>query len=107
MENTLKSQSACCYRVGKGLLLPVALAMVLGCGRSVPVTDAEAEREANYRRAKASYERRDFQAAAESYTKALEVNPEFARAHFEFGLLCDDKLGDPVSAIYHYRRYLE
>jgi LysM repeat protein len=37
----------------------------------------------------------------------LVANPEFANAHLEMGLLCDDKLGDPISAIYHYRRYLE
>jgi tetratricopeptide (TPR) repeat protein len=61
----------------------------------------------NYQRAKNFYERQDFQAAAESYKKALAVNPEFAKAHLELGLLCDDKLGDPISALYHYRCYLE
>jgi len=35
------------------------------------------------------------------------VNPDFAKAHLELGLLNDDKLGDPIAAIYHYRRYLE
>ena len=70
-------------------------------------TDAEAGREANYQRAKKFYEQNDFQAAAEFYKRALAVNPEFANAHLELGLLCDNKLSDPISAIYHYRRYLE
>ena len=92
-------------------ILPIALAaslvFAIGCGHSGPVSDAEAERETNYQRAKNYYEQRDFQAAAEFYKRALAVNPEFAKAHLELGLLCDDKLGDPISAIYHYRYYLE
>ena len=111
MENTLKSQSVCWRTLCRRPLLPFALAIALvsalGCGRSGPVTDAEAEREANYQRAKNFCERQDFQAAAESYKRALAVNPEFAKAHLELGLLCDDKLGDPIAAIYHYRCYLE
>ena len=111
MENSLKSLSVCCRVVSGRTLLSFALGVLcicaVGCERSGPVTDADAEHEANYQRAKTAYERQDFEAASESYKKALEVNPEFAQAHLELGLLCDDKLGDPVSAIYHYRRYLE
>jgi tetratricopeptide (TPR) repeat protein len=113
MERILTSQpvrwDALCGR----LILPIILAFTtvlalgFGCGRSKTAGDAEAEREANYRRARSLYEQRDFRAAAEFYEKALQVNPGFAKAHLELGLLCDDKLGDPISAIYHYRRYLE
>jgi tetratricopeptide (TPR) repeat protein len=78
-----------------------------GCGRSGTVSDAEAERESNFLRARKLCEQRDFPAAAEFYRKSLSVSPEFANAHLELGLLCDDKLGDPISAVYHYRRYLE
>ena len=83
------------------LLLPAA------CERSGTVTDAEAEREVNYQRAKKLAEQHDFQGSAEFYKRALSVNPDFATAHLELGLLCDDKLGDPIAAIYHYGRYLE
>src|ERR1043166_6068744 len=87
----------------------IALWLVLsaGCQRSGPVSDAEAEHEINYQRARKLYEQGDFQGAAEFYEKALAVNAGFAGAHLELGLLCDDKLGDPVTAIYHYRRFLE
>lgn len=71
------------------------------------MTDAQAKRETNYQRAKNFYEQHDFQAAAEFYKRALVANPEFADAHLELGLLCDSQLSDPISAIYHYRRYLE
>ncbi len=111
MENTLTSQPAGRRAHRQCPILPIALAGILtfafGCERSGPVTGAEAEREANYQRAKKLYEQRDFQAAAEFYKRALAVNSEFAKAHLELGLLCDDKLGDPISAIYHYRCYLE
>ncbi|HUI07078.1 MAG TPA: LysM peptidoglycan-binding domain-containing protein [Verrucomicrobiae bacterium] len=113
MEKALTSQSVC-WRVYRGCpVLPITLVVLLvftsACGRTGPVTvtDAEAERETNYQRAKKLSEQGDFPAAAEAYKKALMVNPEFAKAHLELGLLCDDKLGDPISAIYHYRYYLE
>jgi len=111
MENTLTSQSVC-WRAYRGRSIrPIAMAALLvltfGCARTGPVTDTDAEREANYQRAKNFYERGDFPAAAEFYKRALAVNPNFAKAHLELGLLCDDKLGDPVAAIYHYRCYLE
>lgn len=111
METTLTSQ-----RIHVGALiarrfLPFAfglmLALATACDHSAPLTDATAEQEVNYLRAKKLNEQQDFQAAAEFYKKSLSVNPDFARAHLELGLLCDEKLGDPIAAIYHYRRYLE
>ena len=84
-----------------------ALALSTACDRSVLSTDVTAEQEVNYLRAKKLYDQQDFQAAAEFYKKTLSVNPDFARAHLELGLLCEDKLDDSIGAIYHYRRYLE
>jgi tetratricopeptide (TPR) repeat protein len=97
-------------RHGRTLLffaVAVVVAFTCACEKSGPVTDAEAEQEINYQRARKLCEASDFQAAAEFYKRALLVNAAFAKAHLELGLLCDDKLGDPISAIYHYRRYLE
>jgi tetratricopeptide (TPR) repeat protein len=111
MDTTLTSQEV----QGAGYILrrflPFALASLLllpaACQRSGTVTDAEAEREVNYQRAKKLAEQHDFQGSAEFYKRALAENPDFATAHLELGLLCEDKLGDPISAIYHYGRYLE
>src|SRR3989442_1231966 len=83
------------------------LALGVGCERSGPISAAEAEHEVNYQRARKLYEQSDFQGAAEFYKRALSVNADFASAHLEWGLLCDDKLGDPITAIYHYRRFLD
>jgi tetratricopeptide (TPR) repeat protein len=85
----------------------IVLAFSTACDRSAPTSDAAAEQEVNYLRAKKFNDQQDFQAAAEFYKKTLAVNPDFAKAHLEMGLLSDEKLGDPIAAIYHYRRYLE
>jgi tetratricopeptide (TPR) repeat protein len=77
------------------------------CERSSSVSDADAEQEVNYQRARRLCEQQDFPAAAEFYNKALSVNPDFANAHLELGLLYENRLADPISAIYHYRRFLE
>jgi len=112
MDTTLTSQPV----QGAGFILRRRLlpfigaslfALAIGCQRAGPVSEVEAEREANYQRGRKLYEQSDFQGAAEFYKKALAVNPDFANAHLDLGLLCDDKLGDPITAIYHYRRYLE
>jgi tetratricopeptide (TPR) repeat protein len=111
METTLTSQRVHVNALITRRLLPFAFVVVLAlstaCERSAPITDATAEQEVNYLRAKKLNEQQDFQAAAEFYKKTLSVNPDFAKAHLELGLLNDEKLGDPISAIYHYRRYLE
>lgn len=111
METTLTSQRVHVNALITRRLLPFAFVAVLSlltaCERSTPISDDAAEQEVNYLRAKKLNEQQDFQAAAEFYKKTLSVNPDFAKAHLELGLLSDEKLGDPIAAIYHYRRYLE
>jgi tetratricopeptide (TPR) repeat protein len=80
--------------------------VLLGCARSVPPNDADNERNPYYQKAKRMYELSDYQAAAGLYERALTVDPQSAPAHLELGLLYDEKLGDPIAAIYHYRQYL-
>jgi tetratricopeptide (TPR) repeat protein len=111
METTLTSQRAHVKALIARRFLPFALGAMLAfstaCERSAPISEAAAEQEVNYLRAKNLYEHQDYPAAAEFYKKTLSVNPDFARAHLELGLLSEEKLGDPIAAIYHYRRYLE
>src|SRR5258706_13609908 len=111
MESTLASQRVHVEALVARRFRPFAFAVVFAfstaCERSAPVSDVAAEQEVNYLRAKRLYEQQDFPAAAEFYKKTLSVNPDFAKAHLEMGLLNDDKLGDPIAPIYHYRRYLE
>jgi LysM repeat protein len=49
----------------------------------------------------------DFKGAVEEFEKALETNPRSAAAHFQLGLLYDNKVNDFAAAIYHYQRHLQ
>jgi LysM repeat protein len=60
----------------------------------------------------------DYRGAAEAFERALEVNPRSASAHFELGLLYEQKLNDGVispeerdrnyvTAIYHFEKHLQ
>ena len=48
----------------------------------------------------------DFERAVNLYEAALDDSPRGAEVHYKLALLYDDKLGDPVSALHHFRRYL-
>jgi len=47
----------------------------------------------------------DYKGAIEQFEKALEANPRNAAAHFELGVLYDQREPDPAAAIYHYQCY--
>jgi tetratricopeptide (TPR) repeat protein len=48
----------------------------------------------------------DFTRAINLYEAALDDSPRCAEVHYKLALLYDDKLNDPVGALYHFRRYL-
>ena len=45
--------------------------------------------------------------AAADYEGALAANPKLAGAHYELGVIYGDKLNDPISSIYHFKRFLD
>jgi tetratricopeptide (TPR) repeat protein len=47
----------------------------------------------------------DRAAAEQAYLKALQVNPGYAPAHLNLGILYDTYLGRPADALVHYRQY--
>ncbi len=100
-----KRKSAARWRGGLAVIALGLLAM--GCSQTTSTDDAQQESNPYYQKAKTADESQDYQAAAGFYEKALEANPQSAQAHLELGLLYDEKLGDPIAAIYHYRKYLE
>jgi len=89
------------------LFVGVGVVILLGggCGPS-GASGGDPDRNAYFQKARKSEEQRDYQTAAGLYQRALETDPQLARAHLELGLLNDEKLGDPIAAIYHYRQYL-
>lgn len=48
----------------------------------------------------------DFARAIDLYEAALDDSPRCAEVHYKLALLYDDKLNDPVSALYHFKRCL-
>ncbi len=82
------------------MLLVLTLA---GCRQE----ERDPEQSAAYAQARRAGDAGDWKAAAGFYRQVLDEHPKFGRAHRELGLLYDEKLGDPVAAIYHYRRYIE
>jgi LysM repeat protein len=65
------------------------------------------EKEPHFLEGKSRVASMDFHGAIESYERALEVNPRSSAAHFELGLLYDQRDHDPAAAIYHYSCYLK
>jgi LysM repeat protein len=72
-----------------------------GCDFVLPDSSARA-----VRKAERKYQEGDFDAAIGFYEKALDGTPETAELHYRIGLIYDDKLREPVSALHHFRRYL-
>lgn len=71
-----------------------------------PPPDPDAETP-TFRAARERFELRDFDGAIRLYHEVLRENPEMARAHFNLGLIYDERKGDYISAIYHYNRFLQ
>lgn len=93
-----------CRRLLPGLLL-LALC-VAGC---IPTRDGtqDEQREPNFQRGQELRKQLDHQGAAEAFERALEANPRSASAHFELGLLFEQHLNEPATAIYHFERFLK
>ena len=89
------------FRTALLLLVGVLLS---GC---LPSGPKDEEKEQFFLAGKSQVNTRDFKGAIESFEKAVGVNPKSAPAHFELGLLYDQKESDPAAAIYHYERYLK
>jgi tetratricopeptide (TPR) repeat protein len=89
------------------LSLTVSLLFVTaGCQPLQKGLDAEDDRNPYFRRASKLATEQNFHGAITEYENALRSNSEVAQAHIEMGLLYLDKLGDPISAIYHFQKYL-
>lgn len=72
--------------------------------------DLDEQRDPNFLAGKAYLNTFNYRAAAEAFEKALESNPRSASAHFELGLLYEQKLAvenSPAIAIYHFDKFLQ
>ena len=95
------------YRwLGNTIVSWVCLLLLVGCGL------AGCDRVGNSRYAQLMQDadnksgQGDFERAVNLYEAALDDSPRGAEVHYKLGLLYDDKLNDPVSALHHFKRYL-
>lgn len=75
---------------------------VAGCDRLGNSRYAQLMRDADSKSANG-----DFARAINLYEAALDDSPRCAEIHYKLALLYDDKLSDPVSALHHFKRYIE
>jgi len=90
------------------ILLTLLSALALtSCQQTPSGSDAEDERNPFFRQASKDVADLNYPAAIKQFEKAVSVNPTVVKAYLQIGLLYGDKLGDPISAIYFYQKYLE
>jgi LysM repeat protein len=95
------------FTVKSSLGWGAALCLLLATGCAPTAADrADEQREPHFLQGKGRAQAYDFAGAIESFERAIEVNPRNASAHFELGVLYDQRVNDPATAIYHYQRFL-
>ncbi|MDR0533574.1 MAG: LysM peptidoglycan-binding domain-containing protein [Verrucomicrobiales bacterium] len=70
-------------------------------------TDAEDTTNPYFAQAEKFESEENYNAAIEQYEKALQANGAVVKAYEKMGDLYSEKLGDPISAIYCYQKYLK
>jgi LysM repeat protein len=86
-------------------LLLFLISLFAGCTqmRRASVDD---EKEPQFIEGQKRIKRMDWDGAINAFEHALQANPNNASAHFELGVLYDQKKNDFISAIYHYHKHL-
>jgi LysM repeat protein len=94
-----------CLSLVRVALMASGCIVLSGCSPSTQST-ADEQKELHFLQGKQLVTMLDYKGAIDSFEKALESNPRSASAHFELGLLCDQKDANPAAAIYHFQQYL-
>ena len=88
-----------------------ALALVLlsltGCSDDNSLEIVPERDEKHFNRGQIKLGEQRYDEALDAFLKVIEKRKEAPESHLESGRLYQDYLGDPVAAIYHYRKYLE
>lgn len=90
-------------------LLTVLVALVLGvvgCGDNDRLSYANELDEPNYREGQSLLKSGRRQEALSAFLKVIDKRDAAAESHLEVGLLYVQHINDPLSAIYHFRKYL-
>ena len=84
------------------ILLLLGLALT-GC-RSGAAGASDEQKDPYYLAGKNRLQELDYPGSIEMFEKALDVNPRSASAHFELGVLYEQRQGDYAAALYHYQK---
>lgn len=91
------------HRVLAVLLSACAVAAVGGCSSENSRTDRQ---NPFYRQGLKLQEEQRFDKAAEAFERCLRHAPDSVLTHLQLAMLYEDRLDEPVRALYHYHRYL-
>ena len=72
-----------------------------------PHTTEDEDKNPHFLAGKSRVNSMDYAGAVEAFEKALQANPNSASAHFELGLLAEQRMNDYAGAIYHYQKHLK
>jgi LysM repeat protein len=116
MSFSMKQLARTCLRSEAAATRPLAparlLLLLIGCvglTGCLPSTQrmVEEEKEPHFLEGKRHVNAMDFSGAIDAFEHALQANPHSASAHFELGVLYDQRKAEPATAIYHYYRFLD
>src|SRR5439155_7725180 len=88
------------------IVLIVVCCFLSGClpNADTPIDD---EKDPNFIEGRNHVNMMDYKGAVESFERAVQANPRNAAAHFELGILCQDRMNDPLAAAYHFQKHLQ
>jgi LysM repeat protein len=93
------------------LFLAFAAALSLaGCNQASADKDSastDPDNNPNYKQARQDLDNQNPSGAVADYEAALAANPKLAGAHYELGVIYGAQMNDPISSIYHFKRFLE
>lgn len=89
------------------LSLGLVLLLLNGCTESGSLEVIDERDEKHFNRGQVKLGEQRYDEALGAFLKVIEKRREAPESHLEAGRLYQDYLGDPVAAIYHYRKYLE
>ena len=103
-------QSAELMKSFKSLFLLFTFSLILGlagCKQQPQASNAEDDSNPFFKQASEFEAQQNYVAAVEEYTKALAGNASLAKAHLQMATIYNERLSDPISALYHYQQYLK
>ena len=89
-------------KTGRLFWIPAILLGMTGCEQ---LFQQHADR--HRARAEAAMKDKDYAEAVRQYEASLDGTPRTAEVHYQLGMLYDQHLDQPLSAVHHYQRYLE